>query len=115
MLHPVNRFAIKLLLYSDVGHCRGCRSAMPVFLTWRKPDHVTRPDFLNGPTPTLRSPATRSHDQMLTQRVRVPRGSGARLERDNGSNSTRRSGRTELRINPHGPCEIFCRPFARWL
>ena len=34
-------------------HGRGPRGAVPTLLTWRKPDHVTRPDFLDRATPAL--------------------------------------------------------------
>ena len=94
MFHPVDSLAIELFLNGDVAHSRDFGGAVPVLFTGRKPDHIARPDFLNGPAPTLRPTATCRNDQRLTERVRMPCGAGTRLEGDTGSNSTRRSGRT---------------------
>ena len=84
LFHPVDGLAVELFLNGDMRHRRGRRGAMPVLLTRRKPDHITRPDFLDRPAPALHPAAARRDDQRLAQRVRVPCGPGAGLERDAG-------------------------------
>jgi len=54
---PVNRFAIKLFLNSDMCHRRDWSGAMPMFLGRRNPDYVARPNFLDRAFPAL-CPAT---------------------------------------------------------
>src|SRR5438128_1573584 len=115
LLHPCHRLAVQLLLEGNVRHRRGRRRPVPVLLAGRKPDHVTRPNFLDWPAPALRPAAACRHDQGLTERMRVPRGPGARLEGDAGASNTRRLGRFEQRINPNRAAEPICRPFARKL
>jgi len=82
LFHPVNHFAVELFLNGDVRHGRGWRGAVPVFLARREPNHVTGPDFFNRPAPALHTPAAGGHDQGLPQRMGVPGGPGAGLERD---------------------------------
>ena len=53
---------------------------MPMFLTRRDPDHVTRPNFLDRAAPALYQAAASRHDQSLAQRVGVPRRPGAGLK-----------------------------------
>src|SRR5207249_1175572 len=48
-------------------------------------DHVTQPDFLHRSAFALDPAAAGGDDQCLSQRVRVPRGPCARLERDAGT------------------------------
>src|SRR5438552_2603137 len=76
LLQPVNCLSVEMFLNGDVRHGRGRRGAVPMLLTWRKPDHVTGPDFFDGTFPTLHAPAASGYDQGLTQRMRVPRRSG---------------------------------------
>ncbi len=65
--HPVNDLAVELFLNSDVGHGCGWRGAVPMFLSRREPDHVTRSNVLDWTTPAL-DPATASrHDQRLAK------------------------------------------------
>ncbi len=40
LFHPVGGLAVELFLDGDVCHSRGCRSAVPMLLTRREPDHV---------------------------------------------------------------------------
>jgi hypothetical protein len=54
---------------------------MPVLLARRDPDHVTRPDLLDGVTPSLDAARTSRHDQNLAARMRVSRSPGTGLER----------------------------------
>ena len=88
------------------------RRAVPVLLARREPDHVAGPDFLDRPALALRPAAAGRHDQRLAQRVRVPRGPGARLEGDAGAGDARRIGRLEQRIDPNRAGEPIRRPLA---
>jgi hypothetical protein len=54
----------------------------PVLLTGRKPDDITRPDFLNGPAFALHPSAANRNDQGLAQWMRMPGGPSTRLEGD---------------------------------
>src|ERR1035438_4649751 len=112
VFHPVGGLAVELLLNGDMAHRRGWRRAMPMLLSGRNPDDVTRPDFLDRPAPTL-SPATAGrHDQGLTERVCMPRGPCARLECDAGAESACGSGRIEQRVDPHRTGKILRRSFG---
>jgi hypothetical protein len=82
LFHPINHFAIELFLNGDECHGCGWRGAMPVLLTGREPDYVARPNFLNVPSPTLRTAAAGCNEQVLPQRMSVPCGASAGLERD---------------------------------
>ena len=82
LFHPVNGLAGELFLDSDVRHCRAWCGAVPVFLTWRSPDHVARLNFLDRIAPALYPSAASRHDQGLAQRVGVPCRTGAGLECD---------------------------------
>src|SRR6476646_8468667 len=85
MLHPVHHLAVFLFLNGDVRHGRRRRSAMPVLLARRKPDHVTGPNFLYRPAPPLRAAAARSDDESLTQRMRMPCSPRSRLKGNAGA------------------------------
>src|SRR5580693_5879033 len=55
---PVNHFAVECLLNRNVRHGRRRRSAMPMLLARRKPNHVAGTDFFNRATLAPRSLAT---------------------------------------------------------
>ena len=55
---------------------------MPVLLAGLEPDDVSGPDLVDRSVFALHQPAATSDDQRLAQRMSVPRGAGARLERD---------------------------------
>src|SRR5215208_7306393 len=79
VFQPVDRFPIELLLHGDVRHRRLRRGAMPVFFTRWKPDDVTGANFLDRSAPALDASGAGCDDQRLAERLRVPRGAGARL------------------------------------
>src|ERR1039457_2379919 len=89
LFHPVNRFAVELFLNGDVRHGRGWRSAVPMLLARREPDHVTRTNFFDRAAPALHASAASRHDQRLTQRMGVPCGAGAGFKRDNCAGNPR--------------------------
>jgi hypothetical protein len=47
VLHPIDELAVHRLLNGNMRHRGSWRCAMPVFLTGRKPDHISRTNFLN--------------------------------------------------------------------
>src|SRR5437660_7271637 len=107
LFHPVSGLAIELLLDSDMCHRRGWRGAVPMFLTWREPDHIPRPNFLNRTAPAL-CPATASrYDQRLTQRVAMPCCARAGLERHTGADRACGFGRLEQRVNTYRASKIL--------
>ena len=112
LFHPVDGLAVELFLNGDVRHGRGRRGTVPMLLARREPDHVTRPNFLDRASPALYQAATRRHDQGLAQRVGVPCGTGARLERDTGADRARWIVCLEQGVNAHGAGEILRRSFG---
>src|SRR5665213_3337626 len=115
VLHPVHGFTVQPFLNGDVRH-RGCLGgAVPVLLAGREPDHVARTNVFDRPAPALRESAARRHEQRLPERMRVPRGSGAGLERDAGADRARGIRRREQRIDAHRAGEPVGRTFAGWL
>src|SRR3989442_5035119 len=97
--HPVDGLTVEPFLNGDVRHRRGCRSAVPMLLTRRKPDHVPRPNLIDWASPALCPAAASRHDQRLAERMRVPCGTGGRLKGDAGANNTPRIGCFKQRIN----------------
>ena len=83
----------------DVRHRRGRRSAVPVLLPGCDAHDVARPDLLHRTAPPLHPAETGGHNQRLTERVRVPCGTGAWLERDARSVRPRRRNRVEQWID----------------
>ena len=51
--HPFNRFTVEVFLNGNMGHGSRSRGAVPMLFTRRKPDYVTRPDFLDRTFPAL--------------------------------------------------------------
>ena len=72
---------------------------MPMFLARGKPDDIAGPNFLDGPAFPLSPAAARSNDQGLTERMRVPSGPRARLERDAGADDPCRIWGVKQRID----------------
>src|SRR5260221_9732696 len=89
-LHPCDGRTVDRLLDGDVRERgrRGC--AVPVLLAGGKPDNVAGADHLDRSPVALDPAAAGSNDQGLTERMRVPGGSCARLERDQSAARPRR-------------------------
>src|SRR5579864_2937207 len=105
LFHPVDNFTVELFLNGDVRHARSSCRPVPVFLTGRKPDHITRSDFLYRPAPMLR-PATASRDdEGLTERMRMPCSPRTRLESDASALHKCWIRRLRKRIDPHHTSE----------
>src|SRR5205085_9098502 len=103
---------VELFLSGDWRHGCAWRAAVPVLLARREPDHVTRPNWLDRAAPALCQAAARRHDQGLAQRVGVPRGPSAGLERDTGAERACRSVCLEQGVNAHRAGKILGRSFA---
>src|SRR5260221_5286985 len=98
-----------MFLDGEVRHRVGRRCSVPMFHAGRAPDDVAGPDFLDRAAPTLRPAKPERDDQGLAERVRVPGGTGAGLERDARAANARRLGRFEQRIHAHIAGEILLR------
>ena len=72
-----------------------------------EPDHVAGPNLLDRTAPTLRASAACRNDERLTQRVRVPRRPGPRLERDARADRARRVRRFEQWIDADCSGEVL--------
>ena len=101
MFRPIRVLSVKLLHNGNVGHRRGWRGAVPMFLAGRNPDNVAWPDFLHRSAPKLNSAATCCHDQSLAQWMGVPCGTRSALEGHAGAYDACRIGRAERGVNPH--------------
>jgi hypothetical protein len=55
LFHPIDGLSVELFLNGDMRHTRGCPGPMPMFLTWRDPDNIALPDFLDLAAPLLPS------------------------------------------------------------
>ena len=87
--------------------------AVPMFFTRRKPDHVARADFFHWDRlHRCTHPQPGRNDQCLTERMGMPCGAGAWLERDAGAKNARRCRRIEQRIDADYAGEIIRRSFA---
>src|SRR5205814_2642078 len=101
LFHPVHNLPVECFLNGDVRHGSCRRSAMPMFQSWRKPNHITGPNFFNRSTLSLHPANTRCDNERLTKRMRVPCGARARLERDARARGACRSICLKQRINQH--------------
>jgi hypothetical protein len=99
LLQPVHGLAIEGFLDGDVRHGGGRCSAVPVLHTRRKPDHISRPNFFDRAALELCPAATGRDNQGLAERMRMPRGVGARLEGDAGAERASWSLCVEQRID----------------
>src|SRR5271163_2904987 len=96
-----------------MSHRSSRRRPVPMLLSRWKPDYISWPDLLDCTTPALCPAAAGRDDQGLTERMRMPRGTGAGLEGDAGANNTRGIGRVKQRVNPHRAGEPIRRSLAR--
>src|SRR5207244_9041870 len=69
-------------------------------------------DFLDQPTPALNASAAEGHDESLPQRVRVPCGPSAWLERDARTTDACRVGSPKQRVDTNRAGEPLGRPNA---
>ena len=83
-----------------------------MLLTWRKPDHVTRPDGFHRTAPSLGASAARRDDERLAQRMRMPRRSRTRIEGDTHADDPCGIRGFEERIDARRAGEIIRRTFG---
>src|SRR5262249_30724817 len=102
-------------LNCGVGQSCRRRCSMPVFFPGWEPNDVSWPDLLDGTALALHPAASRSDDQSLAERVRMPGSAGAWLERDAADTYPSRIRCLEQRVNPDTSSEVFSRSLARWL
>src|ERR1700722_1537905 len=112
VLHPVHRLAAGSLLNGDVSHGRRWRRPVPVFLSWREPDHIPGVNLLDRGTFPL-NPSTACRDnQCLSERMRMPGGTRSRLKGDAGATDKRRVGCLKERVDTDSAGKPVCRTFA---
>src|SRR2546427_147200 len=92
VFEPIDGLAIEVLLHGDVCHRRCWRRAMPVLFARRKPHDVARANLFNGSAPPLDASGPGGHDQRLAERMGVPGGARAWLERHGRTRSSGGSG-----------------------
>src|SRR5205823_12035063 len=112
LFHPVDGLAVQRSLNGDVSHRGRRRSAMPMLFTRRNPDHVTWPNLLDRPAPTLCKTAAGRDDQRLTQWMCMPGSASTRLESDTCATNTRRFGCLKQRANSYGTRKPISWPFV---
>ena len=88
-----------------------------MLLARREPDDVARPDFLDRAALPLHPADAGGDDQRLAERMGVPGGTRAGLERDAGAATAGRIGRLEQRVDADravnqsaGPLADGCEP-----
>jgi hypothetical protein len=99
VLELVDGLAVQRLLNGDVGHGRGRRRAVPMFLAGLEPHDITRSNFLDWSALALNSAAARRDDQELAKRMSMPCGASAGFERDRVAGRARRSVCLEQRVD----------------
>jgi hypothetical protein len=73
---------------------------------------MSGPNFFDGPALSLRPTAPGRNDQSLTERMRMPRRTRPRLERNACSGYSRGIGSLKQRVNPDGPVNQSDGPFV---
>ena len=111
-LHPINHVTVELFLNGYVCHCCCCRCPVPMFFSRWKPDHIAWANFLYRATPVLCQASARRDNQLLTQRMSMPRGSRPRLECHTGCNRTCRCVCLKQWVNAYRSGKPVSRAFA---
>src|SRR6266496_5101034 len=105
--HPVGGLAYQLFLNRNMAHGRGRCGTVPMLLIRRDPNHVTRPNILDGATPALHPATTCRHNQGLTQRMSVPRSTCTGFKRDTGADRPCWTLCLKQRVDPDTAGEIL--------
>src|SRR3989454_7829925 len=111
LFHPVHNLPVECLLNREVRHGSCWRSAVPMLQSWRKPNHITGPDFFDRTALALYPAHAGCDNQRLAQRMRVPCGARPWLERDTRARGACRSICLKQRINTHRASEPISRSF----
>src|SRR5262245_33096774 len=99
----------------NVRHSRSARRAVPMLLIRWAANHVTWSNFHDRTSPTLHQTAASRDDQGLAQRMGVPIGPCAGLERHTGREHAGRIGSLVQWVNADRASKILGWPFARRL
>jgi hypothetical protein len=115
LFQPIDHLTVKRFLNGNMCHCGCRRSAVPMLLVRRKPNHIAWPDFLDRAAATLRPAKTGRNDQRLTEWMCMPGGASTRPERDACTGHACRFGRLEQRVNSNPTRKPISWPFVRRL
>src|SRR3954449_677945 len=113
VLEPGHVDAVLVLVQGEVDEPARRRRAMPMLLLRRDPDRVAGADLLDRAVPCLHPPDARDDVQRLPERMGVPGGARAGLERPPPRLDPRRLGSLDDRVLPHRPGEPFAAPAPR--
>src|SRR5215218_7963598 len=113
VLEPGHVDAVAVLVQGEVDEPARRRPAMPMLLVRRDPDRVAGADLLDRAVPCLHPPDAGDDVQRLSERMGVPGGARAGLERHPHRLHPRRLGSFDDRVLPHGPGEPFAAPAPR--
>ena len=98
---------VEVLCDCEVRHGSLRRRPMPSSAPPESSDDVSCANLLDGITPSLDAPGTRRDNQDLTSGMRVPRGTGAGLERDGAGGGVRGGERFEQHLDLHAAREVL--------
>lgn len=112
VLLPIDDLAVLFFLDGDVCHGCGRRRTVPVPFVWGKPDDIAGMDLFDWTAFALCPSTTGGHNERLTERMCMPGGACARLERHAGAGHERRVRSGKERIDPDGAGEPVCWPFG---
>src|SRR3954454_16426950 len=113
VLEPGHVDAVLVLVQGEVDEPARRRRAMPMLLLRRDPDRVAGADLLDRAVPCLHPPDARDDVQRLPERMGVPGGARAGLERHPHRLDPRRLGSLDDRVLPHRPGGPFAAPAPR--
>ena len=111
-LHPRDVIAVERFLHGNVGHGVRRRSAMPMLLAWRNPDHVTGLYLPYRTALGLKAADAGDDIQRLPERMRMPIGSRAWLEGHPAGSDPRRRRRFDNWVLPDGAGKALLRRTA---
>src|SRR4051812_39727959 len=113
VLEPGHVDAVAVLVQGEVDEPARRRGAMPMLLVRRDPHRVTGANLLDRAVPFLHPPDAGEDVQRLPERMSVPGGARARLERPPPRLDPRRVGGLDDRVLPYGSSEPFAAPAPR--
>src|SRR6266436_8255982 len=109
VLHPGGVVAVLRFLHRNVNHAGGRSAAMPMLFAGRNKDHIAALDLAYRLALGLDPPHAGDHVKRLAERMRVPRGSRARLERHAVGGQPCRRLRRDDRVLPDRAGKILLR------
>src|SRR6478752_5003550 len=107
LLQPGHVSSVQRFLHREMDHPCGWRGAVPVLFPGRNPHDIAGPDLVDRSTLTLKAADAFSHVQGLPERMGMPCGARARLERHPAADDPHRSLRRDDRVLPDSPGEAL--------